>query len=240
MPNLLPHSAVLASLFLNLATNSFGMVVFEDMEMGDGNWTVSTRTGPNTLPVIASASQTASGGNSGAFRETTHSVSAVGPGFAFGWFWHLNTSQTYDPSAGAILSLDHLSQHQKIGASSSQGTTTYVVVEQDGNIYFSSVNQVTNSSLWSSFNHPGLTAANFSLLKVDGSETDEALHPDFSETGGQLSFGVGFSNTPNSETFAINHGIDNWSVTLDTVPEPSTFFLGGLTLLCATFRRLRL
>lgn len=213
-------------------------VVLSDNDFEANEWSVTSRAGPNTQPMSASGTQSVDGGNGGGYRLVSHTVTPAGSGFAYGWAWHLNTEQTHDPSSNPILSLGHLSEHRRFSSTTGEGATTYIVVQQDGNVYFSGANQVTIALGWVSFSETGLTAMDFFRLKQDGSGT-EAVHPNFSDTGSELAFGVGFSNTPIGDGFSMSHGIDNWSVSLDVIPEASVICLAGLSVFGLALRRRR-
>ena len=212
-------SALCAGVVCSLTSLAQGQTVLtiQDSDFEPGNWESGTRVGPFAQAVNASAIQTPSGGNPGAFREMTHSVTnTTSDEFAFGWIWHRYTADTLSLDTREVLSVRYLADHRRI-ASDGQGTSLSAVVFQNDEIYLASVGVVLGTS-WLSFSTVPLTADDFAMLRADGSGTDQTQHPDFSAGAGPLSFGMVFSNTPFGESFSISHGVDNWSVEV-TVPS---------------------
>jgi hypothetical protein len=80
--------------------------------------------------------------------------------------------------------------------------------------------------VWDSFAFTGIVDSDFFLL--DGAGT-----LDFSAAGDPITFGFLTTNSVTLDNTSTMSGIDNWSVTVDPVPEPSTALLlaGGLLAL---------
>lgn len=84
----------LVSAAMVATTECRGDVVLSDQEFLDADWSVSSRAGPNTEPISTTAARESTAGNPGAYRRIQHTVTATESGFAFGWFWHLNSAQS--------------------------------------------------------------------------------------------------------------------------------------------------
>lgn len=189
-------------------------VVFQDGTFPNASWTVLIEgiNGGGT----GSGTQTASGGNPGAYRQTTNTTnSAVGTGFSNSVFvFHRLAGAVHDPStSGPITSIDYSEASIRIsGGAQACG----LALRQGGVIYYGPlfVNPTT-LNVWATTTQPGLTAANFDAL-APGLQT-----PNFTSLGGPIEFGFARANStstggPGSTTVG---GIDSWTVTL-TVEEP--------------------
>jgi MYXO-CTERM domain-containing protein len=65
----------------------------------------------------------------------------------------------------------------------------------------------------------------------------EGSFPNFSATGGPITFGFWRGN--NEGTYSMTTGIDNWSMTIHTVPEPAGLGLAALSAIALIRRRVR-
>jgi len=138
-------------------------------------------------------------------------------------------SSMVDPAAlpGPITSLDFQFDYLSQVNDGDSGYYSRIspAVYQDGIFYtagFPSMHTYWETGVWT-----GLTAAN--LADVGGT-----LHPDFSATGSP--FYLGYTNYFSSGTYggSWSEFVDNWSGSVNYVPEPTTLgllALGGLTML---------
>ena len=142
----------------------------------------------------------------------------------------INSSFTYDPStAGAIASVDFsLDRYTTFTAGTVvlSNATAGVLLEQGGNFYLDSlVGPAFSAATWQTVATTGLTASSFCLYSfTTNAAPDCSQNPDFSASGGVIDFGfragLGHSNALGTGTFDSNY--DNLSITINTVPEPSS------------------
>jgi hypothetical protein len=187
-------------------------------------WTSMTYQG-------ASGGQTAArqtaGGNPGAYYEVATGTNAAT------WTKHLNAAFTYDPSAGAIESIDISLDYLSLNTFGQGMGVRAVVAEQDGALFVSTyfITNGTNGDPWKTFTASGLTAADFGA--VSG-----VAAIDFSESGAPITFGFGTSNGGGN---GIRIGYDNYDLTLNTaaVPLPAALPMIGVAFatLAAVGRR---
>jgi len=186
---------------------------------------VAPGTGPGTA--TASISRVSTGGNPGAFRESTHNI-VYGDGIST---VGLNDNAVYDPSvSGAIETIDLQIDLRQSVAGGATGIS--LVLEQDGLLYFSLVKGFSSTS-FVTFADIGLTASDFDTNLNAGipGATPSGLVPDFSATGSPITLGYAVGNGlsgPGTLTNVI--GADNWTVIITPVPEPGTFSLMALGL----------
>lgn len=197
------------------AFTSATTVIFTDGDFASG-WTdvsgvtddpVVPGTGPGTSSFNGSSVQ-ASGGNPGAYRKTTHTITYGDRIYSGG----LNTSAVYTPAtSGAISAIDFASDLQDPDF----GTSGWVLIlEQNGTLYFAVRGLGFSSSAWESFTLKSLTEQDFDTTPPGLDPNNE--HPDFSAGGGPIIFGYVMTNSlPGPGTKIVNHGIDNWSITIN-------------------------
>ncbi len=165
------------------------------------------------------------GGNPDEFRFMMHDLD---PGPAQISVSHMFLGATYNPSVqGAIESIDYSEDQIEFDPPfSGAAIGALPALFQDGQI-FVGPDITFNNLTWQTTALNGLTASDFSA---------GVLNPDFSLSGGQITFGFVRSNSnTGSSGRATQHGIDNWSFTLHTtaIPEPAS---GGLLcMIAATF-----
>lgn len=129
---------------------------------------------------------------------------------------HLYTAFTYDPqTSGAIASLDVSEQHRVFGLGPGGMfppalllSVNFVLV-QDGRTHWlaTGATPVTQADVWTTVTWTGLTAADFTAVG--------GVLPDFSASGAPIQFG--YLRSPLNDTVeyqSIEHGIDDWSVTI--------------------------
>lgn len=202
------------------------MVTFTDGTFD--NWMASkilddTTSGNATF----SANQASSGGNPSEFRRVTHSYQA---GSIF--VGHLFQEASYTPfTQGELLSLDFEYDLVQLNPVPSQAVAYGLLLVQNNTHYLSSTDLIFDGT-WTSFSRDGLGSSDFNLLPGSGSA---AL--DFSESGSEIQFGYYSANTSVGTFQFRESGIDNWSVTITTVPEPSIFAMTGFAIFALFFCR---
>jgi len=189
--------------------------IFSDSEFSSSDWffEVGAWGGGNGL-----STQELSSGNPGAYRKITLSMSAGEGGVGLHGF---KSSAVYDPSTqGAILSVAFTEDFRMVEGSVS-GMSSGSVLLQNG-LRFYRWCWETDSVDWTTRTAGGVGALDYHLdgLQNNG---ENPLHPDFSENGSPITFGF-FRNIQGvaGTDFFMSTGLDNWTTTVVSVPEPST------------------
>ncbi len=222
------------SLSLFLVSRILAATVYSDTEFADGNWTTTTIS--QYPGVITSNVQQLSGGKPGAYRQFTASY----PGTQ-NWANHQSHiySMAYNPALqGAIASV--VFRFDVASFSGNERNNQFnqgFALEQAGNFYGRATAGLTVvNGIWYDLQSVSLTANFFTLVAGNG-----PLRPDFSESGAPIRFGYNTDFTfyaPNSGSRV--GGIDNWSVVVTSVPEPSSLALITIgSLICGFVRHKR-
>jgi len=197
--------------------------VFFDGTFNNADWN-STKIIDTAGDASFSSFQVGTGGNPGQFREVNQSLNEGRIGVS-----HLCSMFTYDPSTqGAITSIDVSYDLIEFAPLHGYEVVYGILLFQDKTYYVGPTENLNQPS-WTSFSHDGLTAADFYNDWGGG-----PAHPDISATGGVIKFGFFSGNTPVGGPFNTSSGIDNLSITINSVPEPATLSLlafGGLAML---------
>lgn len=207
-----------------------GSVQFSDSIFQDSDWTGSEildTTGNNSF--VFTGAQRLTGGNPDEYRRVTHSLNTpVGVGVNVASA-HVFGGGSFDPGQdGTIVSLDF--SWEGISINSSAGAVGYgALVFQDGLAYVHGAGQTLNGVGWEAYSLTGLTGIDFFNL-------NDSSVPDFSNAGSPLQFGFFASNGTFGNSFN-DGGVDNWSVVVNFVPEPSTASLLSLGLLATALHR---
>lgn len=152
----------------------------------------------------------ASGGNPGAYRSITHTLTAPTSGGVTGvtvYNTYAAVGGVFDPAtSGPIQSLTYSEDRRPLNAEPADGRT-FIYLIQDNVRYEYDLPPVPAAG-WQSRSFPNLTAADFA-----GSGAPSQL-PDFSAQGGPITFGFGHSYSRNFGAFESGHDyavdIDNW------------------------------
>lgn len=231
---------VVAALAVALPALSGATVVasYGDGEFLDSAWTSMLLW--DTTPAH-NASQTttrlAAGGHPGAAQQTSLHFNTTGTGGIQGVAaGHLFSGAVYDPSvhggiASVKMTLDQRSVAQ-IGAT--PGTFHGLLAQQAGTLFIRLINPAAESTAWQSIASADLVAGLFHEVLPTG--YGPAL-PDFSRNGAPIQFGyasVTALGPGPSGGFTIVSAVDNWGVTVTSVPEPGALALvlaagGGAT-----------
>ncbi len=215
----LAQSVLAIGAFFVASAASAATITFFDGDFAGADWS-ATKIVDTTAGATASfvAVQGSTGGNPGAYRQVTHAFDAGNI-----YVGHLASGATYDPSAsGAIVSLDYSYDLIHINPPAGQAVAYAIVIEQGGSWYSSTPFDAIFPETWTGFGAAALTAANFARRAGNGPST-----PDFSDTGGVMSFGYlsANANTGGAPGLVRISGIDNWRVELTTVPLPAGAWL---------------
>ncbi|MBS1708686.1 MAG: PEP-CTERM sorting domain-containing protein [Armatimonadetes bacterium] len=207
---------------------------FFDGTFNSGDYTldVFSNTGNNTTNNFFG-----SGGNPDAYMQIFESIfPTIDPSIHFVSAIASNSTWVWDPSTdGAIDSLD-------ISGDVRTSTLTIlslpITIRQGGNIYFggASAGFLPPKNIWHNAARTGMLASDFGKIKADGSY-DFGSEPDFSASGGVMTFGVGMFLSPGILPNGSHDDLDMDNVSIDVhtaaVPEPGTIALaaGGLAFL---------
>jgi hypothetical protein len=194
---------------------SAGVFNFSDTEFNPPDWSATLIY--NTTASVASYTtiQVGSGGNPGAWRETTHTYDTGG--MAVG---QINKNFVFAPllHGGAITSVAFSYDFNVIDAGTSLAVAHGLAITQLGRYYIAASLSQPPGGGWVGHSANGLTSTDFT--EIGGS-----AHPDFSAA---LAFGYVTSNGTAGGLTSTDHGLDNYSVTFTTVPEPPALAWVGL------------
>lgn len=211
---------IAAAVGLSAAALPAHAVTFSDTSFANANWTAEILTYPHSDPSATfAAGQVSTGGDPGAYRQTTHNYTGPSQSITVG---HLGVGDIYDPAGGAITRLDYAFDLAFFDFPGTGGVPSnavgYGALIKQGGQYFTAPSVVTVSSSWAHFAF-SVTAADFTLAGggVGG--------PDFSAAGAPIQVGYFTGNgtccTPTSTT----SGIDNLRIAVTSVPEPGAWAL---------------
>lgn len=199
------RALLLAALALTGAPAGAGTVTFSDSTFADADWEVAAAEVGNGGQ---SAAMSTLDGNPPPARRMGHSVAASSGGPEVVEVVHRFLSASYDPaSSGAIASINASWERALISADGVSEVGESFVLFQAGVVYRAAADSFS-SSTWTAIERAGLT--------VDSFTGPSGLHPDFSASGGAISFGYS-RRTVSSGSFAAfaAHGIDNLLVEIE-------------------------
>jgi opacity protein-like surface antigen len=191
-------------------------VTVSDSTFADANWNLTQFLGGTGGSVTAG--QVLSGGNPGAFRNLTDTLTGGGVGIVLGT--NIYTPFTYSPTvSGAIASLNYIEDAACTSGCFGAGQSTGPAVLQSGKLYILGTSTVITgpSAAWAAHPLNGLTALDFGLVNVTATTiVDNTQHPDFSATGAPIQVGYFRANGtgPGGGAYTLAAGIDNWQVTI--------------------------
>lgn len=198
-----------------LLMSSMPAVVFADGEFDPADWRVSAIADPAQNGPTHSEDRSATGGLPGAFRHMLHTMTA-GPSSLR--VFNAKASAIYDPQAlGAIHAIDYAEDCDRLSAASSSfNVLSYPMIEQAGRRYVSKLGRGC-LSLWVNNFNPLASLVATDFVQVDGPACDPgASCPDFSAGGAPLGFGFErrVSLQAGLPAGSIEHGIDNWKISV--------------------------
>lgn len=166
----------------------------------------------------------APGGNPGAYRVHRKTMRRGDLLHSGG----LYENALYDPSvSGAIDSIDFLID--LFISVDIYSPSARLIVEQDGTIFYSSLFTPIHrrQKIWGSYDILQMKSTNFDTNPIAyfPSVAPDGNMPDFSSAGSPMKFGYLLVNRVNlgSGFTTVEHGSDNWSVTVNPVPLPAAF-----------------
>ena len=235
-------AACVALLLLQVSSPS---EVKADVTLSDGNWGAPWSLGAqyyqgpgNGGGSTMTATTIATGGNPDFYyKQTTTIANAIGHNYRYGIEnEYLFSGASYDPSQGAILTLDFRIDIKKF-TGGGLDVDAALMLEQNGMFYRTNV-LLTMSNNWTTLSQTGYTQNSFGKIVGDptgtGSIVDFTMHPDFSSTGAPINFGFasGHSTSVGGGGYTIMEGFDNWSITLHTaqaICNSDDIFVGNVS-----------
>ena len=218
------------------AATARGDFTLSDGTFADTNWSLSLDPGgPAGIGLTESGAQSATGGNPGSYRRMTESATF----FTDAGIFHQYLAGSYNPAvSGAISSIDYTEDHILFSKTGDTTVKSIPALLQNGLIYFSAIALPVTSAAWTTATESGLDSTTFSAF----SSQPPTPHPDFSASGGVITFGYLIFDNGTGLNATTTHGIDNWAFTVHTaggtVPEPGSALLLGLgAFACVLARR---
>jgi hypothetical protein len=212
--NLLALAVMAAACSSAIAENSL-QTVFSDTEFHTADWfyEIGAWGGGSGF-----STQELTGGNPGAYSLINLSMTAGEGGVGLHAFKY---SAVYNPATqGAIVSVA-FSEDLRLVSGSVPGMSSGSVLLQNGLRYYRWCWE-TDSVSWTTRTASGVGSESY---HIDGLQNDgiNPLHPDFSTNGSPITFGY-FRNIQGiaGTNFFMTSGVDNWTTTVVSVPEPST------------------
>lgn len=209
-----------------------GNTVYSDGDFSGGNWSFQTST---SLGAGAFASRISTGGNPGAYIQINLSMSA-GDGYSL--IWGFNSAAVYDPSTLAISTVGYREDLLQGGSPHVSGSALL----QNGLRYYRYL-WTTDASTWTTRSAATDVGPSGYLLDHNQNNGSNPLNPDFSAVGEPITFGFYRSIGGTAMTdFSAYSGLDNWTTTVNVVPEPSATHLliaAGLAFFALSFVRWR-
>lgn len=196
-----------------LFVSSMPGVPFADGEFQAGDWSATADASPATNGPTFGDTQTATGGNPGAFRTMTYAFPSGAGSLRVSY---ASQSAVYDPALlGAIHTIDFAQDCIVFDAAAAIGRVRiFPSIEQAGRRYAALSQPSCSVAIWHTESWPSLLAADF--VQVDGPACGAGEScPDFSAAGTPLTFGYArtASQAASAPAGSIAHGIDNWKVT---------------------------
>ncbi len=231
------HTLTTIATVLILTTLAAAEVTFTDGEFAPADWELTLREDYNGGTV--GAQQELTGGSPDEYRRVTTNVQADSPyPFARVYAFNKAVNASWDPATqGAIESIDYAEESVLFG-SCGNGVHTGPAVFQDGKAFiladamYDIHPMYANTSYWQSESAGGLVADNWVL-----NWENEDIHPDFSESGSPIAFGFYRLLVTTDVAYGCDSGIDNWSLTVHPVPEPTCLGLLSAGLVALVRRR---
>lgn len=245
LSNILNTLLLLSGFALQLPSAMAAESGFSVGDISDAQWTQSEieNTGGQTLSWSAVDN---GGGNPGSYGLFSFNKAATSQfGSSAIRVANIYNQFTYDPAvSGALESVTFTLDAKGFSSNVTSQAAAFLrpVIEQNG-ISFSvlSIDSLISVGNWNTFTWSFTSSSNW----VDAIAGDPAFVPDFSASGAPIQFGFRFSLnlTCNSSVGCrptlTSTGVDNFQVSVTSVPEPGTYamMLAGLGLLGFASRR---
>lgn len=196
------RAPLLVALVLCASPAGAGTVTFSDTTFADADWEIAVAEVGNGSQ---SAAMSPVDGDPPPARRMNHNVAASGGTPEVVEVWHRFLGGSYDPAAmGAITAIRGSWQRALLAADGVADVGEAFVLFQAGVAYRTS-GDTFSQSVWATVDRTGLIADSFS--DADG------LHPDFSASGAEITFGYSRRTVSNGGFAAFAaHGIDNFLV----------------------------
>jgi outer membrane lipase/esterase len=190
-----------------LYVSSVAPIIFADTEFADASWVPAVVANP-LIGTTYSASQAASGGNPGAWRQTVVSLPNANASVTV---YDISTSSAYEPAAqGAIRAIDYIADCTIVNSAPSIFSAT-IVFRQAGRNYSLKAPTYCNSPNWLRIPYSALLISDFIQVSGPACTVNETC-PDFSANGPDIHFGYSLATSGATGTF--DRGLDNWRVTV--------------------------
>jgi len=197
-----------------LAVSSMPGTVFQDGEFQLADWSVVVAATPTQNGSTHSEEHVVTGGNPGAYRKMVHAMS---PGPSDLFVLHTFQPVMYDPaSQGQIYVIDFTEDRILLTDLTQVSVAAVPLIEQNGRHYTASdPAPFFQRTVWRSRSLAGLMAADFALADGPSCTAGESC-PDFSASGPPIRFGFARYSISSAGRAAVSleHGIDNWKVTV--------------------------
>jgi hypothetical protein len=212
---------IAGTLLLVLSASGWADVVFSDGTFNLSNYTQNTY---NSNPSVGSftVTQCSSCGNPGSALDINYTVNDPGEDLVT-IVGETNNGWTYNPSTqGAIAGLN-FSVDKYIDTPAVNTINTGIpLLLQGGNYYVDFVSGPLPKDQFNTITGDDLQAADFELLDFSNGDLDSSMHPNFSSSGGVITFGTAarFQGLPFDGSFTAEIRLDN--LYFDIVPEPNS------------------
>lgn len=232
------NSLALGAIALSTLAGSAHAVVFFDGVFNNADWTLTTVTNANGAGSTTNGFQVPVGGNPLQYRRIRNTLNASGP-LAAVIGLHMRGTFSYNPGGGAIASINYSEDSINYINQPGNGQGSGLVIFQGGTYYIQRtpilVMPYASFNTWQPNSAPGLVAGDFWELTNTGTLIS-SNNPDFSASGGVMTFGFWRGNSGNS-SYQTDCGIDNWRVEIIPVPGPAGSAALALAGLVACRRR---
>lgn len=193
----------------SLAVSATPGIVLGDHEFPASDWQSAPAIVSGSPSFTHAEEQVPTDGHPGAYRKMTVQVA---PGSGVSNVTHLWLAATHDPAAqGAIRVIDYVEDCVLLNPSDTNFVETGAFIEQGGRRYLSDAS-ACNRAGWAGVALYSLRPQDFRQFDGPACNVGESC-PDFSATGAILRFGY-VRHAFASPGESLQHGIDNWKVTV--------------------------
>lgn len=195
--------------------------VFVDGTFAPGTWTTDVR--PTGSSEGYSVTQQTSGGDPGDYSQIT--ISSPG-----GWT-AIDEMSAFSYAPATLGAIAALSVSYSLQTQPGPDQADYFQIRQNG-IYYQ-----LPAGDWQTGYYPTWTNFSFITTASDWSDSSgDGNHPDFSAAGSPIQFGFYAANSYASSTV----GVDNFQVSVSSIPEPTSLTLAGVGLVGLGLARRRI
>ena len=208
--------------------------VFSDGTFNLGNYSAPITYNSNPGNPTIAVSQATTGGNPGDALLFTYDFSAD-PGATISTATGLiNSSWNYDPSTqGAIAGINFSVDKELNTIFPISSISAPALLEQGGQYYIDFLSGDTTGGVYQTISGTDLQAADFGLYDFATGTYNTAINPNFTSTGGEISFGIAnrqnISDPLGSSEVTVYDDNLTWDIV--STPEPGSLLLLGIGLL---------